>query len=124
EAARALRWTASPQHVRALYPRLAEAVEPNAEVREALWVVLQSLFPSMAIEELEHWATRFENDGQVERRLTVLKAARDTLIRQGNENLLAYTRINLGATMMRLERFSEAAVEFQQALNYFRSQPD
>lgn len=124
EAARALRWTASPQHARALYPRLQESVEPNQEVRDAIWLVLQSLFPNMSIEELEHWAQRFENDGQVDRRLAVQKAARDTLIRQGNESLLAYTRINLGATMMRTGRYSEAAVEFQQSLNYFKSQPD
>src|SRR5690606_36458264 len=62
EAARALTYTALPDHAAALYPRLAPDAEPREDVRHAIWRVIQTLFPQMNDPQLRNAAGRFARE--------------------------------------------------------------
>lgn len=124
EAVRALRWTATPEQAESLWPRLSPNGERDEQVRDAVWLVLQSLFPNMPPDQLDRWADRFNQDDahNQERRLAVLKALRDELVKRNLPERLAYTRQNLGDTQMKLAQYPEAAREYQAALDYWAQQ--
>ncbi len=119
EAGRALTYTALPEHASALYPRLGEA-EPSSDVRDAVWRVLQTLFPQMNDAQLRNAVGRFEREPH--RQVFPQQALRDLLIKEGRDSDLAYARQKLGEIYMRLEQPEKAVTEFQAALDHWSSQ--
>jgi tetratricopeptide (TPR) repeat protein len=117
-AVEALSTTASPAHAEQLWQRMDPQVEMVKAVRDQAWKVLQSLFAKMPKEHLGPWADRFR--GMPERRLSVLLALRDQLVRDKDEQALAANRQNIGATYMDLHRPADAAPYFKMALDYYR----
>lgn len=121
-AVRALEKCATFEIAPTLYQQLDPANETSAKVRDAVWNLLQLLFPEAPKEVLPEWAQRF-ND-QPERRLIILKALAEKQVKDKDEEPLAYTRENIGQVYMRLNQPAEAAAYFRLALDYWRSRQD
>src|SRR5690606_8212879 len=111
---------ALPDHAAALYPRLAAGSEPNEDVRNAIWRVLQTLFPQMSDAQLRNAVGRFEREPQ--RQVFPQQSLRDLLIKEGRDSDLAYARQKLGEIYMRLEQPEKAVAEFQAALDHWNTQ--
>ncbi len=120
EAARALTYTALPDHAISLYPRLEPETEPNGDIREAVWRVLQTLFPQMNDAQLRNAVGRFAREPQ--RQVFPQQALRDLLIASGRETDLAYARQKLGEIYMNLGQPERAVAEFQAALDFWATQ--
>jgi HEAT repeat protein len=121
-AVRALEKCATFEIAPTLYQQLDPANETSAKVRDAVWNLLQLLFPEAPKEALPEWAQRF-ND-QPERRLIILKALAEKQLKDKDEEPLAYTRENIGQVYMRLSQPADAAAYFKLALDFWRSRQD
>ncbi|MCC7350593.1 MAG: HEAT repeat domain-containing protein [Phycisphaerales bacterium] len=121
-AVRALEKCATFEIAPTLYQQLDPGNETSAKVRDAVWNLLQLLFPEAPKEALPEWAQRF-ND-QPERRLIILKALAEKQLKDKDEEPLAYTRENIGQVYMRLNQPAEAAAYFKLALDFWRSRQD
>lgn len=121
-AVRALEKCATFEIAPTLYQQLDPGNETSAKVRDAVWNLLQLLFPEAPKEALPEWAQRF-ND-QPERRLIILKALAEKQVKDKDEEPLAYTRENIGQVYMRLNQPAEAAAYFKLALDHWRSRQD
>jgi HEAT repeat protein len=121
EAVNALGAIPTFDHAETLYRRLSPEVEPDPAVRARAWMVLQELFPLATRQRLEEWAERFKE--QPERRLGVLRALEKKLGSPGDEEALAVTQQQAGECLMKLEKPADAAKEFREALDYWRSRP-
>ncbi|WP_428937343.1 HEAT repeat domain-containing protein [Fontivita pretiosa] len=104
-----------------LRQRLDPDNEPDPSVQKSAWLVLQSLLPQLAIEELANLAERFR--AQPERQMVVLTQLAEKLSAQGRLEQLAGVHQNLGAIYMRLNDPRRAAEYFRLALEYWASRP-
>lgn len=120
EAVEALGKTGGFEYSEVLYRRINPAIETNAQVRQRAWAVLTSLLPSAPVDQLQFWADRFRDDPT--RRLTVLEALRDRLIKDRDDEGLAIKRQEIGEEHMNLQQFSDAALSFRPALDYWSGQ--
>src|SRR5690606_17973662 len=120
EALRALQYTAIPAQAPRLFERLRADVEPSAAVRDLAWRVLQGLFPTMTPDMLTNFIGRFRDEPQ--RKLLVQQALVAQLIKAGDDQAVAYERQNMGTTLVQLGEHERAATEFQQSLDYWRTQ--
>jgi HEAT repeat protein len=102
----------------ALYRRLDPQNEPSEAVRERAWLILESLFPHADEAQLAEWADRFQ--AQPQRRLTILRALARKYQDARREEALAIVRQTIGETLMQTNDFSEAAVFFKLALDYWQ----
>ena len=121
-AVRALEKCATFEIAPTLYQQLDPGNESSSKVRDAVWNLLQLLFPEAPKDALPEWAQRF-ND-QPERRLIILKALAEKQVKDKDEEPLAYTRENIGQVYMRLNQPAEAAAYFKLALDHWRSRQD
>ena len=60
EAAKALQSVATPQQADQLFNHMNS--DPDQEVRDALWIAFQNLYPKESPEDLERWQAQFDND--------------------------------------------------------------
>ncbi|HSV12774.1 MAG TPA: HEAT repeat domain-containing protein [Tepidisphaeraceae bacterium] len=122
EAARALQNIATFAQSEQLYRMLDPREEPNAQVRDAVWDDLNRVLHSGTTQQLNGWPDRFKNDPP--KRLETLYALRDSLIKDGNQEQLAFTRQNIAAELMNLDpkQTDEAADNIQKALDYWRGE--
>lgn len=122
EAARALTNTATFAQAEQFYRMLDPNVEPDPDVRAAVWSDLDKLLHTGTAQQINGWPDRFRNDP--EKRLEVLYALRDAQAKDKDDYQLAITHQNLGETLMKLQtpRPEEAADNFQLALNYWRGE--
>ena len=113
-----------------VYRRMNPREELDSSVRDTAWEVLRKLLgrPEATSNQLSNWPGRFQNDP--EKRLVVLKAWRDKLLQDANIPAqreralkdLAGVQENIGSTLlMQLSRPDEAALSFDQALQYWLS---
>lgn len=115
-AARALTTLAQPAHAASLYPRLTS--EPSEAVRDEVWNVLLSLFPTMSEENLREASEKFA--GQPERKVHPQQALVELLMkdpRRGND--LALERMNLAEIYMALNQPDKAVVQYRAAFTFF-----
>jgi HEAT repeat protein len=119
EAVEALGKVGSFEHAQALYRRLNPAEESDSSVRERAWRVLQALLPAAPKDQLSAWADRF--NAEPSRRLIILKSLADKQLKDKEDERLAYTRQNIGETLMLLSQPADAAGYFRDALDYWNS---
>jgi HEAT repeat protein len=122
EAARALTNTATFAQAEQFYRMLDPNVEPDPDVRSAVWTDLDKLLHTGTSQQINGWPDRFRNDP--EKRLEILYALRDAQAKDKDDYQLAITHQNIGETLMKLQtpRPDEAADNFQLALNYWRGE--
>ncbi len=92
----------------------------DAAVNEQAWQVFQSLLPQATTEQINRWPSRFQIDP--EKRVIVLKALADKLLKDKNLGELAKTRQNIGQSLMASTppQPTEAATYFKLSLEYFQ----
>jgi HEAT repeat protein len=104
-----------------LVGRLEPNVEDDPSVRDQVWSVLQSVFPSLSNEKLNHFVRSFDKDP--DRRLQVLRTLADNYVREKNEGDLAARRQDIAEAYKELNRPGEAVPYLKQALAYYHSLP-
>jgi HEAT repeat protein len=118
EAIRALGRTSAAEHASQLYRRLNPAIEPDANVREEAWKVLEAAFPRISLEQLPDWASRFPDEPA--RRLAVLRAMMDGYTRTRRAEPLAAAQQRAGVAHMELAQPAEAVILFKASLELWQ----
>ncbi len=92
----------------------------DAAVNEQAWQVFQSLLPQASTEQINRWPSRFQTDP--DKRVIVLKALADKLLKDKNLAELAKTRQSIGESLMATTppQPTEAAANFKLSLEYFQ----
>jgi len=122
EALRALTDIATNAQADQLYRMLSAPYEVDPAVQNQAWQVFKKLLHTMTKEQINPWPDQFKNDP--EKRLEALLAQRDIMVKDGDNLQIAYTRQRIGEAMMQLNppRADEAADNFEQALDYWRTE--
>jgi len=118
EAVEALGKVGSFEQAQALYRRLTSE-ETDSSVRERAWRVLESMLPKAPKDQLPIWADRFS--AEPSRRLIILKTLAEKQQKDKEDEGLAYTRQNIGQTLMALNQPAEASNYFRDALDYWKT---
>lgn len=100
-----------------LYHRMTPTEEPDESVRDAAWDVLSKLLQGAPAQQLSAWADRFSDDPA--KRVVVLKILAEKQQENHADDDLAYTRQNIGESLMKIDHPAEAADYFRQALDYW-----
>jgi HEAT repeat protein len=101
-----------------LYHRMNPTEEPDSTVRDQAWQVLSKLLTGAPAQQLSaFWADRFLDDSA--KRVVVLKILADKQSQSHADDDLAYTRQNIGETLMKLNQPADASDYFRQALDYW-----
>jgi HEAT repeat protein len=100
-----------------LYHRMNPTEEPDSSVRDQAWQVLSTLLAAAPAQQLSTWADRFSDDPA--KRVVVLKILADKQAQNHADDDLAYTRQNIGETLIKLNQPADASDYFRQALDYW-----
>jgi len=103
-----------------LYEYMQPATASDAAVREQAWQVFQSLLPQANTEQVNKWPGRFQGDP--DKKVIVLKALADKLLKDKNEGELAKIQQSIGEALMASTppQPIDAATYFKLSLDYYQ----
>ncbi len=108
----------SDVHLQALWPRLSESQEVNAQVRESAWQGVLRILSPRPVRELQTWIARLPDNGELRprRTLELLQAAERAQAAGGDRGELGQIRLLLARQTAAAGRAAEALAIYERAV--------